>query len=152
GFFAFGIQNESKGYEIRSASDQYVFKSVLKQRDITYIKGNKGQGTTVNVFEGMLDFLSLLTLLNVPRLNGDTIIMHSTSTYDRCKAFLELGNFKMINTFLDNDPTGKKCTKKFEEDFHGKVASQSFQFKAFEDLNEVLKNGQKIQFQLLPNP
>jgi len=33
-FFAFGIKNDSNGYEIRSASDKYKFKSSLNAKDI----------------------------------------------------------------------------------------------------------------------
>ena len=40
-YFAFGIKNESDGYEIRVASDKYPFKSSLIKKDITFIKGLK---------------------------------------------------------------------------------------------------------------
>ena len=39
-FFAFGMENESGGYEIWAASDQYKFKSALIKRDISVIRGN----------------------------------------------------------------------------------------------------------------
>lgn len=41
-FFAFGMENESGGYEIRSASDRYKFKSALIKRDISLIRGRAG--------------------------------------------------------------------------------------------------------------
>ncbi|MEL6718639.1 MAG: CHC2 zinc finger domain-containing protein [Bacteroidota bacterium] len=72
GFFAFGMQNNSQGYEIRSASDQYIFKSVLNQRDITHITGRAGDFDSINIFEGMLDYLSLLTLLHTDQLKNDS--------------------------------------------------------------------------------
>ena len=80
-FFAFGMKNESGGYEIRSASDQYIFKSALIKRDITFIKGRGENSRLVSVFEGMTDFLSLLVLSNGRELKGNTIIMHSVSSF-----------------------------------------------------------------------
>ena len=81
-YFAFGIKNESNGYEIRVASDKYAFKSALIKKDISVIKGFKTNGV-VNIFEGMTDFLSLLTMLKTDNLHGDTIIMHSVKATDR---------------------------------------------------------------------
>ncbi|MEM8527823.1 MAG: toprim domain-containing protein [Bacteroidota bacterium] len=147
GFFAFGMQNNSQGYEIRSASDQYIFKSVLHQRDITHIKGRAGDLGAVNVFEGMLDYLSLLTLLNTDQLKGDSIILHSTSSYQQCLKFIQEKDYQHINTFLDNDATGRKCTDQFKEDFGDKTCDQSTLFADYEDLNEALKSNPNL---LLP--
>lgn len=46
-FFAFGMENESGGYEIRSASDKYKFKSALIKRDITVRHSGQGIGTEI---------------------------------------------------------------------------------------------------------
>ncbi len=56
------MENEGGGYKIRSASDQYKFKSALIKRDITVIRGRGVERKSVSVFEGMTDFLSLLVL------------------------------------------------------------------------------------------
>ena len=146
GFFAFGMRNESDGYEIRSASDQYVFKSALLKRDITVIPGRAGDIKTVNIFEGMLDFLSLLSLLKTDHLNGDAIIMHSTSSFERTKQYLQKKSYSTIFTFLDNDESGRKYTEAFKSKFGDQVINQSHSFKNFPDLNEVQKAGISLKF------
>jgi hypothetical protein len=88
-FFAFGMENESGGYEIRSASDRYKFKSALIKRDISVIRGRGAESKSVSVFEGMVDFLSLLVLQNTDQLEGDAIVMHSVTTFERTVQFIE---------------------------------------------------------------
>ncbi|MEM9887289.1 MAG: toprim domain-containing protein [Bacteroidota bacterium] len=152
GFFAFGMKNNSNGYEIRSASDQYIFKSVLNQRDITYTKGGAGGFDTVNIFEGMLDYLSALTLLRTDQLKNDSIILHSTSSYQQCLKFIQEKGYQHINTFLDNDATGRKCTNQFKDDFGDKICDQSVLFADYEDLNEALKNNPNLLLPKSPPP
>ena len=137
-FFAFGMENRSGGYEIRAASDDYKFKSALKNRDITFIKGSEPARKSVNVMEGMTDFLSLLAMYNTQQLAGDTIIMHSVSSYARTADIIKGMDFITIHTFLDNDKSGKKYTQKFIEDFGNKVKNQSSLFEPYEDLNKAL--------------
>ncbi len=150
GFFAFGMKNESGGYEIRSASDDYVFKSALIKRDITFIQGRAGGSQTVNIFEGMIDYLSLLAMWDTERLNGDSIIMHSTTTFDRTTDFVQQKGYAHIHTFLDNDATGKKYTEQFQSGFKGKIYDKSVFFGDFEDLNDMRKADVKIDFSLIP--
>ena len=136
-FFAFGMKNASGGYEIRSASDQYPFKSALIKRDITVIRGRGS--TSVSVFEGMTDFLSLLVLQNLEQLKDDAIVMHSVSTYKRTVQFIKEQGYEKVFTFLDNDKTGKKYTAKFEQDLESlNVISQSQTFRPHKDLNDAL--------------
>jgi len=137
-FFAFGMENRSGGYEIRAASDDYKFKSALKSRDITFIKGSEPARKSVNVLEGMTDFLSLLTMYNAQQLAGDTIIMHSVSSYARTADIIKGMDFRTIHTFLDNDKTGRKCTQRFIKDFSDKVKNQSSLFEPHQDLNKAL--------------
>ncbi|MEO1263601.1 MAG: toprim domain-containing protein [Bacteroidota bacterium] len=152
-FFAFGMENKSGGFEIRSASDEYSFKSVLNGRDISVINGSSPEKKTVNVFEGMTDFLSLLVMLDVTKLSGDVIIMHSVSTYTKARQFIENQKYTNINTFLDNNEAGQKCTGKFQMDFEGKIASFSHHFSPHVDLNDILRAGERADFKkriLLP--
>jgi len=143
-FFAFGMENRSGGYEIRAASSSYNFKSALKTRDITHIEGRAGCTSTVNVFEGMTDFLSLLVLLNTDELRGDAIIMHSVSSYPRTADFIQERAYKRINTFLDNNKSGRKATERLAADFKGIVFNQSSCFMPYEDLNDALRAGHNL--------
>jgi 5S rRNA maturation endonuclease (ribonuclease M5) len=143
-FFAFGMENESGGYEIRAASDQYKFKSALIRRDITVIRGREPGREKVSVFEGMTDFLSLLVLQKTDRLEGDAIIMHSVSTYNRTVKYIEDQGYEQVFTFLDNDRTGEKCTAKFERDLAlSKVYPQNQTFRPYKDVNEALVAGMR---------
>ena len=145
-FFAFGMENRSGGYEIRAASDDYKFKSALKNRDITFIKGSEPARKSVNIVEGMTDYLSLLAMYNTQQLAGDTVIMHSVSSYARTANIIKGMGFVWIHTFLDNDKTGYKYTQRFIEDFNDKVKNQSSLFEPYQDLNKALKANRPLIF------
>jgi len=133
------MKNQSSGYEIRAASDEYSFKSALICRDITCVKG-RGAAKTVNLFEGMLDFLSLLVMVNVSNLSGDSIIMHSLSSYKPTIEAIKQAGYTKINSFLDNDSPGQKMTDQFRSELGAEIVnSQSFLFAPHEDLNDALK-------------
>jgi len=154
-FFAFGMKNESGGYEIRSASDQYKFKSALIKRDITIIRGRESQTQSVRLFEGMTDFLSLLALQNANRLEGDAIIMHSLSSFQRTVEKVRSFGYTRINTFLDNNNPGQEHTEKFKAEFPDRVTSWSDSFLPHTDLNDALKGGAVFSFSpdtKTPNP
>ena len=138
-YFAFGIKNESGGYEIRVASDKYKFKSSLIKKDISMIKGLKSNGVA-NIFEGMTDFLSLLTLMKTDNLQGDSILMHSVSHYRRTLSVVQQNNYVSVNTYLDNDKSGREYTAKFKADLGDIVSVQSDNFLPFVDINEKLKS------------
>jgi 5S rRNA maturation endonuclease (ribonuclease M5) len=114
-FFAFGMLNESGGYEIRSASDRYKFKSALLKRDISVVQGREPELKSVSIFEGMTDFLSLLVLRSVNQLEEDAIVMHSVSSFKRTVQFVEEQGYEQVFSFLDNDETGEKYRKKLRE-------------------------------------
>jgi hypothetical protein len=138
-FFAFGIQNQSGGYEIRVASDKYTFKSSLIEKDISLIKGFKTNGV-VNVFEGMTDFLSLLTMMRTDSLHGDSVLMHSVSSYNRTLNLIREGAYQKINLFLDNDKSGMKTVARFQDELGDVMENQSEMFLPFGDLNEMLQS------------
>lgn len=141
-FFAFGMKNRSGGYEIRAASDEYKFKSALIARDITIIEGSQPLRSSLNIVEGMTDFLSLCAMYGVQELAGDTIILHSLSSYSRAAEFIKSRAYAKIYTFLDNDEAGQKHTERFKEEFGQLVVSQSSLFAPHEDLNAALKANQ----------
>lgn len=138
-FFAFGTKNVSDGYEIRAASDKFNFKSVIGPRDITVFKGLKPELKIADVFEGITDYLSLLTMMKTDHLNGDIIIMNSLSSYNKTLAFLQDQDYKSINLFLDNDKPGNEATKSFIDDLGPElVHDQASMFLPYVDLNDML--------------
>lgn len=150
-FFGFGMMNESGGYEIRAASDQYSFKSALIARDISFVPGKAGEGS-VNVFEGMTDFLSLLMMLTTDRLNGDSIVLHSLSSFHRAVLKIKENGYSTINLFLDNNPAGRKATLRFKEEFGDYIYDKSPFFPHYIDLNDALKNQFIPAFRSSPSP
>ncbi|HZV71388.1 MAG TPA: toprim domain-containing protein [Saprospiraceae bacterium] len=138
-YFAFGMTNRSKGWEIRSVSDTHSFKSALIKRDISIIKG-AGDSETIHVFEGMLDFLSALVLQNETSFECDTIIMHSTSSFSRTCEYLQENQFTSIKTWLDNDKTGMKFTSKFIEAFGTKIQPMNRTYAPHKDVNKYLQS------------
>lgn len=145
-YFAFGMENESGGYEIRAASDSYSFKSALVKRDITVIRGKAPEKKAVSVFEGMTDFLSLLAMMNISQLSGDAIVMHSLSSFQRTVDFIKSQDYTTINTFLDNDKSGEEHTEKFKMEFGDRVVPQNSLFAPYADINDALKANQIPSF------
>lgn len=137
-YFAFAISNELGGYEIRSASDKYNFKSSLIEKSFTFIEGQVGKNT-LNIFEGVTDFLSLLMSLNCDSLNGDTLILNSLSSAKRAIEFINSKTYKHIHLWLDNDEAGKKMVSRFENELHTEVLDQSFRYAPHKDINLALQ-------------
>ena len=143
-FFAFGMENRSGGFEIRAATDDFPFKSALICRDITIIKGANPNNQTLFVFEGMTDFLSLLTLNKVDTLDGDAMIMHSLSSFEKSVTFIQLGQVQKVELYLDNDEAGQEVSEKFIIKFARLIISKNEIYFKYKDLNDMLK--QKMKF------
>lgn len=114
-YFAFGMKNEQGGYEIRSASDQYVFKSALIARDISLVKGQGTLNSTILLFEGMTDFVSSLLLKGVMHVSTDALVMHSVSTLKRTVDIIQQQGYTQVLSFMDNDKTGHQTTARLTE-------------------------------------
>ena len=138
-YFAFGMENQAGGFEIRVASSKHNFKSALKVRDITIIPGTGTDRTTAHIFEGMTDFLSYLVLTNTEQLADDAIIMHSLSSYDRAAAHIRAQDYQQLWTYLDNDKAGQQGTERFKADFGAKILPQGERFAPHKDLNLYLQ-------------
>lgn len=137
-FFAFGMENRSGGYEIRAATDEYPFKSALICRDVSVFIGNNPAARTVAVFEGMVDFLSLLALNKVETLEEDAIVMHSLSSFDKTVVYLREKGFERIELYLDNDTAGQEASERFKAEFEGRVVMRNDGYAGSKDLNEHL--------------
>ena len=144
GYYAFAQKNKSEGYELRAATDQNKFRSALIKKDITVHRGRVGEG--VCVFEGMLDHLSMLAILDNECLNNDVIILNGASLYERAKEHILEKGYSKIDLFLDNDETGDKVTAKFIEAFGSHAADHRHTYEDYKDLNEALRNGEPPSF------
>jgi hypothetical protein len=141
-YFAFGMENQSGGYEIRVASNRYTFKSALVARDVSLIPGSLPGSRTVQVFEGMTDFLSHLALSGTERPQADCLVMHSLSSFQRAADLIRAKEYGRIETFLDNNRAGQEGTNRFCAEFGDLVQPQSHRFAPHVDLNDALKASQ----------
>lgn len=144
-YFAFGQQNLSGGYEIRSANDGTgKFKSALICRDVTLWKGSDPATQTVNIFEGMLDHISLLVMYNVMSLKGDSLIMNSLNSYERTLAVIRERGYTAVNLFLDNDVEGQKTAARFQVELGDMVTDRAQLYQGHKDINAALVAGHQL--------
>jgi len=95
-YFAVGFENQSGGYELRSR----YFKGCIGKKDISYIKNNSER---LLVFEGFIDFLSLLG--HGENLKEDDIIILNSVANAR-KIYPLVDNYPLTSLYLDNDEAG----------------------------------------------
>lgn len=127
-YFAIGFPNESGGYEIRNN----FFKGCIPPKAVSLIKNGS---TTVNVYEGFMDFLSGLTL-GYGRTE-DNLVLNSVA--NREKAYKHLDGYNLIKCWLDNDEAGKFCLQALYRRYGDKVKDFSGVFRPYKDVNEYLQ-------------
>ena len=127
-YFAVGFPNENDGYEIRNK----FFKGSIPPKAVSLIRNDS---TTVNVYEGFMDFLSGLTL-GYGRTE-DNLVLNSVANKE--KAYRHLDGYDQIKCWLDNDDAGKKCLEALQERYGEKVKDFSVVFRPCKDVNEYLQ-------------
>ena len=141
-----GFINDSGDYECR---DKY-FKGILKApsaldrkaaKDISFIPGN--DPAKVAVFEGFMDFLTVLTIKQVEVLAVDAIILNMVNMRRRALEFIKDSGYTEVFTFLDNDSTGEKTTRLFAEELGGMVKPQNHLYQGYKDYNQYWQSVNK---------
>ena len=125
-FFALGMKNEDESYEIRSS----IFKGCVGNKDITVIRGKNPNGG-VHFFEGMMDFLSIVSAKKSGTLDDDAIVLHSLSCMKRSIPYLAQHNYKIACGWLDNDKAGEKAQIALQ---HILREQQIFEYKSMNDV------------------
>jgi len=137
-----GFINESGDYECR---DKY-FKGILKSpdaqhrntaKDISYIPGTDQR--RLAVFEGFMDFLTVLTIKNLPVLPVDIIVLNMVNMRRRALDFIKQSGYEKIYTFFDNDRAGEKTTQMFIAELGQGVEPQNHLYEGFKDYNQFLQ-------------
>ena len=131
-YFAVGFPNEDGGYEIRNK----FFKGSIPPKAVSLIRNGS---TTVNVYEGFMDFLSGLTL-GYGRME-DNLVLNSVA--NREKAYRHLDGYEAIKCWLDNDKAGLQCLEALQKRYGEKVRNFSVVFNPYKDVNEYLQEQQK---------
>lgn len=112
-FYTLGIRNEKKGFELRNR----FFKGSLGKKYYSFIRGSKPKPESLHIFEGFMDYLSIITQGKGKPLEGDTIILNSLSNMARSTELIRNYGYKVAYTWLDNDEAGKKATIAYDEFF-----------------------------------
>lgn len=112
-FFALGFKNEEESYELRNGH----FKGCVHVKAVTFIRGTNETQEAIHVFEGFMDFLSVLENRNRTLLKEDAIILNSLSMLERATPYIKGYGYKVAYTWMDNDSAGKKATQALDDFF-----------------------------------
>ena len=118
------------------------FKGCITPKDISHIRQQGEPREKCRVFEGMMDYLSFLTLRmkncpTMPNLDEqDYIILNSVSNVS--KAIDALHGYGRIYCLLDNDEAGRKAYWELAKEFDGRIRDFSYNYSGHKDLNDYL--------------
>ncbi len=141
-YFALGFPNDSGGYELRNPQ----FKGCLPPKEITTFDHNTN---TVHLFEGFMDYLSLLTMQS-KQADVSAVVLNSVTNLGKAVPFLS--KHEKINAFLDNDEAGKLTLEKLQK-HKLPVVDYSIKYTEFKDLNDFLcgkKTVRQIKTEIQP--
>ena len=148
-YFAIGFPNVAGGYEVRNR----FFKGCIAPKDISHVRQQGEPREKCLVFEGMMDYLSFLTLRmkncpTMPNLDGlDYIILNSVSNVS--KGIDALHGYERIHCLLDNDEAGRNAYLELAREFSGHIRDFSDNYNGHKDLNDYLYG---IRRELTVNP
>ena len=138
-YFAIGFPNVAGGFEVRNR----FFKGCIAPKDISHICQQGEPREKCLVFEGMMDYLSFLTLRMrncpiIPNLDGqDYIILNSIANVS--KAIDVLHRYERIHCLFDNDEAGQTANKRIADKLNKLNIQNEILIPTHKDWNEDLK-------------
>lgn len=135
-YFALGFAC-GDGYDARSP----VFKGFVgKDKEITHIAAS-GEARAALVFEGFMNFLSLLTMRGVAEIpDADIIILHSASLRRRAARLINVKGYESLTLYLDNDDAGRSATAFLKAETRcTTITDASGEYANYNDLNDWLR-------------
>lgn len=135
-YFALGFAC-GDGYDARSA----VFKGFVgKDKEITHIAASGGKRAAL-VFEGFMNFLSLLTMRGVTDItDADIIILHSASLRRRAADLINAQGYEHLTLYLDNDEAGRSASAYLKAETRcAAITDASAEYAGYNDLNDWLR-------------
>jgi hypothetical protein len=129
-YFGLAFRNDLGGYELRNK----YFKGSTRPKGITTIEGN----STLNIFEGFMDFLSFHTYCKKTKSAETNIVLNSNSNL--YKLFDVLVNYETINSYLDNDQSGKKAFDEIQSYRPDAINQSQIIYPGYKDFNDFLLN------------
>jgi hypothetical protein len=130
-FFSLAFRNDAGGFALRNRFS----KTAISPAHFTTIHGTSPERSTLNIFEGVFDFLTALVYYRIPVPTVDCMILNSTVHGNKIDDVLR--KYQKINLFLDNDTTGRRLTEQISRQ-HPKTTDFSFVYDGFNDFNEFL--------------
>ncbi len=137
-YFAIGFPNVAGGYEVRNR----FFKGCIAPKDISHIRQEGEPREKCLVFEGMMDYLSFLTLRmkNCPAMPDldrlDYVILNSVTNVS--KTIDVLHGYERIHCLLDNDEAGARAYQELRKEFPDRIRDFSHNYHGYKDLNDYL--------------
>ena len=126
--FAAAWQNELNGWEVRNMN----FKGCLDKKAMSFIAGNDSK---INLFEGMMDFLSWKKLF--PNEPSSALILNTlsflTPALEKAKIYPE------VALFFDHDKAGLKATAEALASIPGSTDGSGL-YAGYNDFNEKLQD------------
>lgn len=132
-YFAVAFENVNNGWELRNR----YFKGCRGRKDISYLPWSRdGPSTECAVFEGLINYLSALTLDIIS--GADAIILNSVVNVNKAVPYLK--SYTAINCYLDNDNAGETTLAELTAIYGSTVIDRSILYSEFNDLNDFLIN------------
>lgn len=110
-FFALCMENEEGGFELRNP----YLKGCVAPKYGTFIRGSVAKPPGLHLFEGMMDFLSVIERENGKPLENDSYILHSTSMIHTAPPFIKEYGYEKLFTWFHNDKAGETATQAVHE-------------------------------------
>ena len=128
-YSAIGFANRAGGYELR---DDKTFKGTIAPKDISVVAGETNN-SPLCIFEGFIDFLSLLTMKG--KETAPCLVLNSVSNLPRVIAYLHEKGIDSVRAFLDNDLAGRQALKSLQSAGIS-VEDMSRHYARYKDLND----------------
>ncbi|THU41859.1 hypothetical protein FAM09_07095 [Niastella caeni] len=133
-FYTLSFKNEEGGYELRNP----FFKGCIKPKDVTFIRGKKPEGG-IHLFEGSMDYLTVVTINKGKALRDDAIILNSVSCMDKATGYIKGYGYKVAYSWMDNDMAGKDATASLDAFFKTEDGLQhqpmNYMYAPYKDVN-----------------
>lgn len=112
-YFALGFKNDKGGYELRNK----YYKGCVGSKGITFIRGSQSKPEGIHIFEGFMDYLSIIVQNEGKPFRDDAIILNSLSCIQKALELIKGYGYRVAYTWMDNDDAGQSATKILDEFF-----------------------------------
>jgi hypothetical protein len=145
--FALGLLNEENGYELRNS----FYKACVGKKALSVIRGQNPNQSGIHIFEGMMDFLSIVTDLPGGKLDHDAIVLNSLSYLGQASAYIHRFGYANVWTWMDNDEAGQKAKANidaFVQNERGLIhRPMNSTYEGFKDVNDWHVHNLKLRME-----